>query len=411
MRFFHDQTGTTVAVERIVMKLRAAILSVMLLGLSAWAAGGVEALRANAASLRAQVTQLRGEQLARRNELSMVSGRIESLKSQSKGSLLPGSELDQALKRSQEISGTLTELAQRLSAREGELESANLTLLDGLTGELNRLRNEFDRQTDRGARRTLIEQMRRVRGEREAVRAALPASKIPTLDVLTPTDDPEQLLEQADLLRDNEEKVRRELQVLEGRIAQRRDEQELDRRVQRFMGEESMFDDQDRRLRLQRRDVAPGEAPAATGKTAAAEPTRNTESNTDTGFQAPPTAGPITAGSAPPDRSTGLFPGSRALGEQNFSAASTDRANGPTAPAAGSGDPRATGAPGALDGRGVSITSSSDARPQIGGQRAIATGDDDEMDDLDIQRRKLQGLAEELKRKAAELEKKASQLR
>jgi hypothetical protein len=46
-----------------------------------------------------------------------------------------------------------------------------------------------------------------------------------------------------------------------------------------------------------------------------------------------------------------------------------------------------------------------------GGTRSIATGDEDEMEDLDIQRRKLQGLAEELKRKAQELEKKASQLR
>jgi hypothetical protein len=384
------------------MNFRAALLS-LVLATSAWAASGVEAMRANASALRAQVAQLRGEQLSKRNELSVVSTRIESLKSQSKGSLLPGSELDQSLKRSQELSGSLTELAQKLSTREAELESANLALLEGLSGELNRLRGEFDRQTDRGARRALIDQLRKLRAEREAVRAALPAARLPSLETLKPTDDPEELLEQADLLRDNEEKVLRELKAVEARISQRREEQELDRRVQRFMGEESMFDDQDRRLRLQRKDTVTGEAPVGPSRSA----------NTENGFAssandtAAPTPGPVTAGSAPPNATPPPF----SLGGFAPAARSGDATNLGAGPG---GAPRQNEgvAPGGLDSRGVSITSSSDARPQIGtGSRSIATGDEDEMDDLDVQRRKLQGLAEELKRKAAELEKKAAQLR
>lgn len=389
------------------MKLRAALLCLTLLATQAWAATGVEAMRANSAGLRAQVSQLRGEQLSKRNELSAVSGRIEALKSQSKGALLPGSELDQALKRSQELSGSLTDLAQRLSTREAELESANLALLDGLSAELTRLRGEFDRQTDRAARKGLIDQMRRLRAERESVRAALPAARLPSLDSLKPTDDPEELLEQADLLRDNEEKVRRELKALDARITQRRDEVELDRRVQRFMGEESMFDDQDRRLRLQRKDTVTGDAPAA--------PARNTGLNNTESFAsdmaAPSTQGPVTAGSAPQAPSPSL----PTLG--GFGAAPpTARGEQPgftnSTPQPGT-DSKSTGtANGPLDSRALSITSSSDARPQVGtGTRSIATGDEDEMDDLDVQRRKLQGLAEELKRKAAELEKKASQLK
>lgn len=344
--------------------------------------------------------QLRGEQLAKRNELSTVSSRIEALKAESKGKLLPGSELDQALKRSQELSGTLTELAQKLATREGELESANLMLVEGLTAELNRLRAEFDRQTDRSVRKGLIDQLRKLRAEREAVRAAIPSAKLPSLETLRPSDDPEELLEQADLLRDNEEKVRRELKTLEGRIAQRREEAELDRRMQRFMGEESMFDDQDRRLRLQRKDLVAGEAP-----TASAGVNPNSESSDNTGVQSP---GPVTAGSAPADsKSSSLAPPfalggfgapARAGEPADFASETNNNANGV--------------ASGGLDSKGVTITSSSDARPQVGnGSRSIATGDEDEMDDLDIQRRKLQGLAEELKRKALELEKKASQLR
>jgi len=393
------------------MNLRAALLAFTLLATAAGAATGVEAMRANAAGLRSQVGKLRGEQLSKRNELSTVSGRIEALKAASKGSLLSGGELDLALKRSQELSGTLTELAQKLSAREAELESANLTLLEGLSAELTRLRGEFDRQTDRAARKALIEQLRRVRAERESVRAALPATRLPSLDTLRPTDDPEELLEQADLLRDNEEKLRRELKGLDARIAQRREELELDRRVQRFMGEESMFDDQDRRLRLQRKDSISGDAPAATGTS---RDTNNTEGAFTAGAASDslgnPTPGPVTAGSAPPDRSPPpAFP---SLGLGGFAPVPSARSN--DAPQAGAFAPEKSGtsAAGGLDSRGLSITSSSDARPQVGGSaRSIATGDEDEMDDLDIQRRKLQSLADDLKRKAQELEKKASQLR
>jgi hypothetical protein len=392
------------------MKLRAALLAVMLLASQGWAASGVEAMRGTASGLRAQVSSIRAEQLARRNELSTVSSRIEALKAQSKGALLPGSELDQSLKRSQELSGTLTELAQRLSARESELEAANLALLEALSGELTRVRAEFDRQTNRDVRRGLIDQLRKLRAEREAVRAALPATRLPTLEALKPSDDPEELLEQADLLRDNEEKVRRELKALEARITQRREEVELDRRVQRFMGEESMFDDQDRRLRVQRKDQALGDAPASGGTRFNASPNPESNGVTNDSAAAPPS--PITAGSAPaPDRAPGpTFP---SLGGFGAPPSATRETAGPQA--GFDGTPGGSAAPlgkGPLDSRGISISSGSDARPQVGGgTRSIATGDEDEMEDLDIQRRKLQGLAEELKRKAQELEKKASQLR
>ncbi len=379
------------------MNLRGALLAVLLVAAqTALGATGLEAARANAAGLRGAVGQLRGEQLSKRNELSMLSSRIEALKAESKGKLLPGSELDQALKRSQELSGTLTELAQKLSSREGELEGANLSLVEGLSAELNRLRAEFDRQSDRAARKALIDQMRKLRSEREAVRAAIPSAKLPSLETLRPSDDPEELLEQADLLRDNEEKVRRELKMIEGRITQRREEVELDRRMQRFMGEESMFDDQDRRLRLQRKDLAAGEAPAASaGRT-------NSETNADSfaGVQSP---GPVTAGSAPAD--TKNTPPPFSLGAFGAAAPSAGRTANEAVPQSGT-------AAGGLDSKGITITSSSDARPQVGnGSKSIATGDEDEMDDLDIKRRKLQGLAEELKQKAQELEKKAAQLR
>lgn len=363
------------------MKLSAVLLTACLFALPGWAASSLDALRSGSRGAREQVTSLRTEQLKQRSELSTLSSRIETLKAASKGKLLPGGELDAALKRSQEISGALSELAQQVSGREAELENANLSLLDGLSSELTRLRADFDRQTDRSVRKGLIDQMRKLRSERDALRQTLPAAKIPTLDAVRPSDDPEELLEQADLLRDNEEKLRRELKTLEARIAERRQEAELDRRVQRFMGEESMFDDGDRRLRVQRTVTTPAAPASALGGTA-----------NETG--APPPAGTsadTTAGSS------GAF-GGQSLG--------TGAA--PTAPSRSAAD--GTSINTGLDSSSIRVTNASDARVQVGGARAISGGDDD-LDDLEVERLRLQGLAGQLKKKADQLQQRASQLK
>jgi prefoldin subunit 5 len=342
------------------MSFRACLLSLCLLSVPAWAAGQVDALRAQTKSLQEQVTSLRHEQLSRRNELSQLSARIETLKAEKKGALLGGGELDRALKQSQELSGSLTELAGRMSSREAELETAELALVDSLSASLSDLRARYDRLTDRGQRREVLEQMKALKSERERLRAALPAAKLPTLAV-KPSDDPEELLEQADLLRDNEEKVRRELKALKTRQAEARQERELDRRVRGFLGEESMFDDQDRRLRLERQSLS--STPAS------------------------PTAG-TTGG-------TGTAPSS--LGAQAGGADSN--ANGKTADTAPGGDYS-----------GLRITTANDARPQVGGPRTISSGDEDSSDDFEVERLKMEELAKELHEKADALEKKAHSL-
>ena len=365
------------------MKLSAALLTAVVFAFPAWAAGSLEALRSGSRGARDQVTTLRAEQLKQRNELSTLSAQLETLKAASKGKLLPGGELDAALKRSQELSGVLSDLAMQVSGREAQLESANLSLLDGLSAELTRLRSEFDRQNDRAVRKGLIDQLRKLRVERDALRQTLPATKIPTLDAVRPSDDPEELLEQADLLRDNEEKLRRELKTLDARIAERRDEVELDRRVQRFMGEESMFDDGDRRLRVQRTVTTPGTAPTASltdPKSAEAAGTPPVGTTADT-----------TAGSP-----GGAFTNSP-FGAQSLGAPAARQTEG-------------TSINTGLDSSNIRVTNASDARVQVGGARAISGGDDD-LDDLEVERVRLQGLAGQLKKKADELQQRASQLK
>ena len=379
------------------MKLSAVLLAACLVAFPVWAAGSLDALRSSSQGARAQVTALRAEQLKQRNDLSSLSAQIETLKASQKGKLLPGSELDSALKRSQELSGALSTIASQLSTRETELESANLALLDGLSGELTRLRADFDRQSDRSesatkARKDIIAKLRQLRAERDALRQTLPASKIPTLDAVRPSDDPEELLEQADLLRDNEEKLRKELKSLEARISERREEVELDRRMQRFMGEESMFDDGDRRLRVQRTVTTPGTAPITTGM----------PSQQENNSVPPPAVGATADTSA--GSSGSAFSGSP-FGAQSLGAnapAADNRTNSPR-----DGTSFGTG----LDSSSIRVTNASDARVQVGNAPRSVSGGDDDLEDLEVERVRLQGLAGQLKKKADELQKRAAELK
>ena len=97
----------------------------LLVAVPAWAATGLEASRAGASTARQQVLEVRGRQMALRKELNALAPKIAAHKSQRQGKLLRGAELEAELRRSQELSGALTSLAQTLSAAEADAEREN----------------------------------------------------------------------------------------------------------------------------------------------------------------------------------------------------------------------------------------------------------------------------------------------
>lgn len=339
----------------------------LLLGTAASAASQLEAVRSAAADARGKVSSIRSQQMALRKELNEVAARIQALKAEGKGKPLLGrSELDAALRRSQELSGSLTGLAQSLSAAEADATQKNLALLSELSAELTRTRTEFDRTTDRTARSRLIAKLRSLRAEREQVRAALPPTAVPALEASRASDDPEDLLEQADALRDDEDKVRRELQALEARIREAREERELDRRLNAFLEEESIFDEQDRRLRLSRQTFEAREA----------TPPAN-DVNMGAGPASAPAPGEST--SPPADSNSRGVEGPSPMGSSNETTQVVTR-------------------------------EASDARPTIGRGGSLAASGGDELEALEAERKRLLGLAQELEARARQLEQRARSL-
>lgn len=376
------------------MKPLALALS-LLLALPVWAQASLDALRSTAKGAREQAQQVRSEQMLRRTELSQLSGRIEALKAQRKR----GSTLDAALKESQALSDVLTQLARTLASKEAELESTNLALLDALSQRLAALRSDFDHQPDRAGREKVVAQMKALRQEREQVRAALPATKVPALPTLSDAQDPEDLLAQADLLQDQQDKVKGQLAKLDKRIAELKAERELDRRNRDFQFEDSALDESDRRFNVRRESNTLSGGSTVTTKGDSNEQTRGnaTPAPQQTGAPAAPSF----------SEGTAMDPGAHTPTD------STKNGNAPL-PGVGSQNTGNTfdyRTPGSGSQRAVSAT---DARPLpvVNGQRAaaVAGGDDDDLEDLEVQRRRLQGLSQELQKRAADLKKRAAQL-
>ena len=200
---------------------------------------------------------------------------------------------------------------------------------------------------------------------------------MPALHRAESSDDPEDLLEQADALRDSEDKVRQRLQALRTRITEVREERELDRRMSDFLGEESMFDEQDRRLRV-RFDSSTRSISVETSQRSGG------------GFFGSPQES-LSGGYA------SAFPGCRRSAGR--------RGGGVTSPDTGGGTGPVESPP--------PVFRASDARPQVGTVRAqvLASGNPEDLRGLESEAARLESLARELDSRAKSLERRARELR
>src|SRR5688500_1902153 len=94
-------------------------LSLLLAAGPVFAATQLETARADAKGARAKVQESRKQQQALRGELTQVSQRIEAMKAKGQ-TFLMNPELDAQLRRSQELSSSMTELAQSMAGFEAK---------------------------------------------------------------------------------------------------------------------------------------------------------------------------------------------------------------------------------------------------------------------------------------------------
>ena len=208
----------------------------------------LDGLRSAAAAEHQRLSTLEDQQATSRKALDEVAAQIAIAKRR-RNSLLPAGDLEALLRKSQALSADLTSLAKAVATAQAQAERADAALDVQLSEAISKARADWEHSTDRNARHGLLAQIRTLKTEREQRRARVPPQAVPTVEPPKPSDDPEDLMEQADVLLDAQDKVQKQLVAVDLRIAQVREERDLDRRMTEFLADESIFDEQDRRLR------------------------------------------------------------------------------------------------------------------------------------------------------------------
>jgi len=315
----------------------AALLAALLLALAplgASASGGPDP-----AETGARLAQAGARRARLAAELDELARRIEERKAATRGGGLPDGELIELLQRSQALADEVA-AAHREEERARRLHRA---ALEARLAALEERRKVAAVEEERSAIRRELEALE----PRREAQVALPR---------TPADDPDEAREQADLLRDQRDRVLAQLSQVWGRIEEAREEELLARELRDFVDENDLFDESERVMRAAR-NAASGDATAG-----APEPGRDGDTEAD-GFGNTP-LDPGTAPPAPtPSQTTLRITGSRPL----------------------------TGA-------------------ELTGRRIPALEGDESLQELLERAAALEALAEELDRRAAELEQRARAL-
>lgn len=209
-------------------------------------------------------------QLAER--LSRLAKEIKQRKAaRGEGGILPDLTLQEMLRRSRELSETLTLITR-------EMEALNQVRKD----RLQSLGRVYDRLVERaaasvrqagGARKAeLLRTLAEFRDQRDRIRRELmpPAEARPPIETreLLASDDPEELRERADAVRDEQDRLRLRLKRVERRIAQVQADRRLEREMQDFQKDQALFGEEGRILGVTRSQTSTTTVPSGfqTGK-------------------------------------------------------------------------------------------------------------------------------------------------
>ena len=254
-------SGTELACSSARMKFLPSILLLSLLLPNAASADNVQALIDEISSRRVDMERLDEASAVllrekRRIEWDLEDGarRIQRHKeTHPAGKILPDLELGRMLAQSRDLSERLAELGRQINQLESEKRNTRQGLLDLYERLVERLAGQA-RQSQGERRGGLLALLQRVRAERDALRdnpadAPLRPDRLFEESLLA-SDDPEELSESADAVRDEQDRLRRELLRLDRAVAQQQADRRLEMEMRDFLSERSVFGEESRTLKL-----------------------------------------------------------------------------------------------------------------------------------------------------------------
>ncbi len=195
--------------------------------------------------------RLHRDKVAKEHEALAVQ--IKEIKESMGDSVLPNFPLEAKLRKSHDLANTLTLLNRELDALERARKS-KLEKLEKVYDELVEQTAKIVRTASEGKKQQLVRFLARARSERQAVRAQLSSLDDSSFRTshglnekdLLASDDPDELSERADAVRDEQDKLRKELAFVDKRIKELADEARLDREMREFVGDHDIFNEDSR---------------------------------------------------------------------------------------------------------------------------------------------------------------------
>lgn len=233
------------------------------------------AARADVDRAERQASQLADQRVAVQRDLDRLAGEIARRKASLPAGAEPTQDLLELLQRSTLLAQQIEVLERHHAEADAEAREARRRLAEVCTKQAKELEQWSDPgQTEAEARASLRASLTElekrcspapVAGDEPSGRVGVPAA---TLEA-GPSDDAQRLRQKADFLRDREDRLRRQVAMLDQRIEALSRERVLQHRVSEFLQESSLFDEDDRR-------VARSELLVPAGRTTAVEPSPST---------------------------------------------------------------------------------------------------------------------------------------
>jgi hypothetical protein len=227
---------------------RALLTVALLLAGVATAADGLVPLRQGLVEATGREESLAREEAHVRDDLKKLAGEISMLKGKQAG----GSTLAPLLRRSQELSDRAESLAVEHEHARAEKEAAANRVSEALTHALDETRARFLAARTSEERRRALEALRLLKAERERVWQLIPQAAPALSSPYGTYQDPDDLLAQADALRDAQDKALAQLKLVEARVREAREEEKLAKRLSSFEANEALMDEEARDLRVTR---------------------------------------------------------------------------------------------------------------------------------------------------------------
>ncbi|MBW1873443.1 MAG: hypothetical protein JRJ19_15345, partial [Deltaproteobacteria bacterium] len=184
--------------------------------------------------------------------LESLARKIDQRKAdRSQESILPDFALQNMLRQSQELSETLTLMNRELNAL-GDARRDRFEKLDLLYGQLvEKIAKEMRAAKDK-QKTALVKNLTKLRNDRESIHKELftPARQADPMetDDLLASDDPEELKERMDAVRDEQDRLRKRLAQLDKQITDTDSEMRLDREMRDFVEDHALFGEESRTM-------------------------------------------------------------------------------------------------------------------------------------------------------------------